>query len=260
MQENILRKTLADLPLAQIHYYNEIGSTNSLGLKMSSEGAPEYTLLVAESQTAGRGRFERRWLTKPGASLAFSLVIHPERKEIQKLALFSPLGALAVCAAVTDQCGIEAEIKWPNDVLLDGRKTAGVLAEAAWDENELKGLVLGIGVNLLHASVPPENEILFPATCVQAHCSQPIQAESFLKSIIANLIHLRSLLQNDKFISHYQNWLAYVGEAVSLSKTGSEPVTGTLLGVNNQGELRLKLPDGNIMEFAAGDLSLRLRN
>jgi len=94
--------------------------------------------------------------------------------EIHKLALFSPLGALALCLSISMHCEVQAEIKWPNDVLLNGRKTAGILAESHWQENRLSGLVLGIGVNLLKESVPPDDQILFPATCVQAHCRETL--------------------------------------------------------------------------------------
>ena len=174
---------------------------------MVSACVPEYTLLVAESQTAGRGRFSRRWLTEPGASLAFSLILYPVQEEKQKLALFSPLGALALCKAIAGLCGVEAKIKWPNDVLLGGKKTAGILAEAVWCDSVLKGIVLGIGVNLLPASVPPDDEILFPATCIQMHCPKPIQAEFFLKRIIANLFQMRPWLLDNEFISHYQDQL-----------------------------------------------------
>lgn len=257
MQERQLRETLANLPLADILYFDALDSTNERGLQLAAAGAAEYTLLVAKSQTAGRGRFARKWVTQPGASLAFSLILHPYPQERQHMSLFSPLGALAVCAAVADTCNIPTAVKWPNDVLLDGKKTAGVLAETAWDGDTCKGLVLGIGVNLLPISVPPATDVLFPATCVQSHCDSLIQADLFLKSIFSHLIQLRPLISTGEFIQKYQHHLSYLGEQITLTGTAGEAISGEMLGITLKGELRLQLADGKEAIFAAGDVSLR---
>jgi BirA family transcriptional regulator, biotin operon repressor / biotin---[acetyl-CoA-carboxylase] ligase len=97
MDEQTLRKALAGVPLADIRYFPSTDSTNTKALEWAQTGAKEYSLVIAEAQTAGRGRLNRSWVTTPGSSLAFSLILFPNAEETKRLALFSPLGALAVC-------------------------------------------------------------------------------------------------------------------------------------------------------------------
>jgi BirA family biotin operon repressor/biotin-[acetyl-CoA-carboxylase] ligase len=257
MQEKLLRSALSELPLSEIHFFDSIDSTNVQGLRMLKEGASEYTLLVAETQTAGRGRLDRKWITTPGTSLAFSLILRPHRVEIQYLPLFSALSGLAVYEAVSECSNARVEIKWPNDILLNGEKTAGILVESAWEGNEIQGLILGIGVNLYPNSIPLDNQFMFPATYLQMHCKRKIKAEDFLKSILEHFIQSRPSLNKPEFISRYQGHLAYLGKPVSLSKPRGVVASGELLGVTPQGALRLRLANGQIEDFAAGDLSLR---
>ena len=123
-----LQSILTGLPLGGLRYFDSIGSTNDEALAWARAGAPDYSLVVADTQTAGRGRLQRRWVTNPGAALAFSLVLWPAPQERQCLPRFSPLGAVAVRQALAVVFGLPAEIKWPNDVLLGRCKVAGVLA------------------------------------------------------------------------------------------------------------------------------------
>ena len=258
MQENLLRSTLSNLPLSEIHYFDNIDSTNLAGLRLLKEGASEYTLLAAENQTAGRGRMDRHWVTTPGASLAFSLIILPHADELQYLPLFTILGGLALCNAIAQYCGVKAKIKWPNDILLNGEKTAGILAESSWEGNKMLGLALGIGVNLLPRSIPFEKPFIFPATCLQKHCKKKILAENFLNIILEHIIQMRPSITKPEFIINYRENLAFLGEMVSLISPGGLVTHGVFLGVNAQGSLMLRRRNGEIEEFSAGDLSLRL--
>ncbi|MEN4100610.1 MAG: biotin--[acetyl-CoA-carboxylase] ligase, partial [Anaerolineaceae bacterium] len=118
---------LAGLPVSELRYFDSIGSTNDEALRWAEQGAPDAALVVADTQTAGRGRMDRRWVTRPGVALAFSLALRPTPVEASALGLFSPLGALAVAAALRENYGLLAEVKWPNDVLLERRKCCGIL-------------------------------------------------------------------------------------------------------------------------------------
>jgi BirA family biotin operon repressor/biotin-[acetyl-CoA-carboxylase] ligase len=131
-------------------------------------GAADFSLVLANEQTAGRGRFQRRWYTPPDAALAFSLILRPrESEEGQQSLLFTGLGAVAVCEALERLYGLRPQIKWPNDVLVTGKKVCGILSEAHWQGEKLLGIVLGIGINVAPSSVPPVSAVLFPATCVE---------------------------------------------------------------------------------------------
>ena len=258
MDEHALRQTLNGLPIPKIFYYKKTDSTNERGLSMlNTRTVPEYSLFVAESQTAGRGRMGRTWLTTPGASLAFSVILHPSVSEMQELGLFSFLGALSICHVLEKTCSSAIQVKWPNDVLLDGRKTAGVLAEASWEQDRLQGLVLGMGINLHSVSVPNDADVLFPATCVQQHSSLSVHQLPILREILDALIFLRPSVGRPEFLVNYSQRLAYVGEMVRLSLPGGESITGKNLGVDRTGQLRMELKGGSEAQYQIGDLSMR---
>jgi len=257
MNELFLQRALKDLGVPAIHYYDETDSTNERALILAAQGAPEFTLIIADRQTAGRGRFGRKWETAPSTSLAFTLILHPTPEEKQRLSLFSFLGAVAICQAIETHCEITPRVKWPNDVLLDGKKTCGILAETAWRGNSIEGLVLGIGINLLHGSVPPADQVIFPATCVQAHCDNEINRIEFLKSVVGNLISLRPNALARDFLDIYRSRLAYVGETVVLSPIEGEAIQGVMIGVDDFGNLVLKDDKGIEKAYPIGDLKLR---
>ncbi len=212
---------------------------------------------MAERQSAGRGRFGRKWVTAPGTSLAFSLILRPSPAEAERLSLFALLGASAVRAAARELYGIQAQVKWPNDVLLGGQKTAGILAESAWQGGTLSGLVLGIGVNVLPGSVPPAEALLYPATCLQEHASVPVERYAFLAAVLVQLITQRRSLTDVSFLDNYNAHLAFKGQTVSLSATGSQPVSGVLQDVGPDGCLRLMDEAGQLHSYPVGDLRLR---
>ncbi len=259
MDEASLGEALYDLPIVRIDYFTETDSTNERALAaLGEQGArEEYILMVAERQTAGRGRMGRSWITTPGASLAATLLIHPTKTEEQKLGLFSLLGALSICRSLTGLCGARAQVKWPNDVLLDGRKTAGVLAESRWDGGQIRGIALGMGINVLPESVPTGQNLLFPATCVQAHCEQPVDPVTVLRAVLRELFSLRPYLLELRFFQAYINCLAYVGEDVQLTLPHNEKVHGKLAGIDATGQLILKDADGLETCYPIGDLRLR---
>jgi BirA family biotin operon repressor/biotin-[acetyl-CoA-carboxylase] ligase len=259
MNEKALNNALSDLPIPTIHYFDETDSTNERALAFAAQGAPEFTLVIAERQTAGRGRFGRNWETSPGASLAFSIILHPSSKEQDQIWRFSFLGALAICQAIEKIPGeTKPRIKWPNDVLLDGQKTAGILAETSWQGNNLDGLVLGIGLNLLPGSVPPAERVMFPATCIQSHFEYSIDRLKFLASVINYLIFWRSRILTEEFHKEYQTRLAFIGQQVILTPTEGISTSGKFIGIDQLGKIILKMEDGNTIAYSIGDLRLRL--
>ena len=258
MDEKTLRLMLQDLPVSKMDYYEETDSTNERALVLlGMKDRMDYHLLVAERQTAGRGRMGRSWVTTPGASLAVTMIILPDESEQKRLGLFPLLGALSICRALQGLCGPLARVKWPNDVLLGGKKTAGVLAESRWEGGILCGIALGMGINVLPESVPQGQELLFPATCVQSHCREKVDPLRVLKVILAELIALRPLLPEAEFYREYTRFLAYRGEEVMLSLPEDQTASGTLAGIDDTGELILRGADGLDTRYPIGDLRLR---
>ncbi|MGA9533999.1 MAG: biotin--[acetyl-CoA-carboxylase] ligase [Anaerolineales bacterium] len=236
-------------------FFPTIGSTNDRAKEEAEAGAAHGALLVANEQTAGRGRGDNRWSTPAGSALALSLVLRPEPLSATGPLSLNVLGALAVSEAI-EQLGGEPEIKWPNDVLLARRKVAGVLVEAAWREAELEYAVIGIGVNVKPAAVPADEQVSFPAASVEGLLKRPVDRDEMLIAILSSLDYWLGRLSTPALLEAWEGRLAYLGEAVILEKdTG--PEQGILLGVTKDGRLRLQGADGT--ERVAGDDSRGLR-
>jgi BirA family biotin operon repressor/biotin-[acetyl-CoA-carboxylase] ligase len=275
MDQKALEAVLADLPLGAVRYYQQLGSTNDEAARWADQGAPELALVLADEQTAGRGRAGRRWFTPPGSALAFSLVLYPTRDEFAYLTRMTSLGALAVCTALQYSYSLSAEVKWPNDVLLDRRKVAGVLAEAKWAGERLVSLILGIGINVAPPSIPkasPEVEHHFPVTCVETVLGRPIDRLELLHYVLAEFLHWRSRLPTPDFMLAWEANLAFRGEWVQISPGESQvndgisptveslhaPVQeGQIVGLASDGSLKLRTCSGKVETVQIGEVRLR---
>lgn len=268
-----LRKALSDLPLSSIRYYDTISSTNDVAAAWTEAGAQDLSLVVADEQTSGRGRLQRRWFTPPQAGLALSLILRqpqPVNSEAVSplLSRLSGLGALGLCTALRAKCQLEAQIKWPNDVLLNGSKVAGILAEATWRGEFLEAVVLGIGVNITPKAIPPASELNFPATSVETETSAPVDRLDLLHAILEQVIFWRLRLATPDFLQAWELHLTYKGEWVRVLNSGlSEPPAeaaeaeticeGQLLGLDASGGLRLRDRSGQVIVIHSGELHLR---
>ncbi len=236
------------------HFLESVGSTNDDARDLAAAGAPHGALVVAEEQRAGRGRGGSRWHTPKGCALAFSLVLRPAGKPASA-GLYSGLGALAVCRAL-EAWGLQPQVKWPNDVLLGGRKAAGVLAEATWQGADLACLVLGIGLNVKPGSLPRPEVLDFPATCVERALGRPVDREALLLAILRELAEWLPRVGEESFRRAWEARLAYRGMEVEVRRAGSVQ-RGRLLGLAPDGRLRLRQDDGGELLVAAGALHLR---
>ncbi|NPA92529.1 MAG: biotin--[acetyl-CoA-carboxylase] ligase [Chloroflexi bacterium] len=236
-----LQKRLAALPLPAWRFYDVVGSTNDVALQWAAQGAAEGCLVIADAQTQGRGRSGSRWWTTPQASLAVSLIARPLPTEREALPRFTAWAALALAEALAQTHGLQAAIKWPNDVLLEGRKVAGVLAETLWDGNTPQAVIVGIGVNLATQAVPPRQEVDFPATSVAHVLGTTPDRWALLDALLQRMLFWRNRLASQRFIRAWENRLAYRGEIV---QAGTHQ--GVLLGLDAQGGLRLRCADGHV--------------
>lgn len=257
MNEADLKQAFGDLKIPAFRYFEETDSTNTQALGWISQGAPEYSLVIAEAQTAGRGRSGRKWVTTPGSSIAVSIILHPSIQEQEKLGLFSLLGGFSVLKVLEDNYHIKAQVKWPNDVLIDNKKTAGVLAESLWQGENLQGLVLGIGINLMLPSIPPSDQLMFPATCIEAHTKDNINPAEMLAALIEALIRIRQSILSPAFIPLYEGSMAYKNQLITLDAGGGEVYSGHLHGIDDQGKIIIQTTDGSEQIFPIGDVKLR---
>lgn len=256
MDANLLRAELGQLPITAVQWFDSIGSTNDVALQWAEDDAPDGALVVADHQSAGRGRLQRRWLTPAGSALAFSLILRPKDGEMAHLTRFSGLGALSVGKAL-EELGLKCEIKWPNDVLLSRRKTAGVLVELVWQSDRLRALVIGIGLNVAPASVPPPAEVLFPATCIEAELGRKVDRWNLLASILRQLFQLRQQLSEVSFMKEWEERLAFHHEWVQVEQPDRSILLGRVTGLSEDGGLRLHTENQGLVIVSAGDVRLR---
>src|SRR6266508_4588590 len=187
MNQDELKKTLLKLPLGDVKYFDSIGSTNNEALAWATNDAKDLSLVIADEQTAGRGRLDRKWFTPKGTALALSLILRPTAEEKPRLTRTVGLAALAVAESLRTR-GLAVQIKWPNDVLIAGRKVCGILIESVWSGEDVDCAVIGIGVNLLKESVPPAEALLFPATSIEEELGQAPDRLEVLHDILAALV------------------------------------------------------------------------
>jgi BirA family biotin operon repressor/biotin-[acetyl-CoA-carboxylase] ligase len=290
MNLHLLETELQSLGLGGIRFFERIDSTNSEASRWMDEGAPHLALVVADEQTAGRGRLERRWYTPAGSALAFSLLLRPEdlRKEMKNFAkqggqapeipldeaIFrgTALGALAVYETLQEDYHLPAQIKWPNDVLVGGRKLTGVLAETHWKGDQLLAMILGIGINVAPESLPAQADLNYPATCVEealwktTGLPTKVDRVTLLRSALARLISWIPRMASEEFRRAWENSLAFRGEWVVVlqdtasGKESQPPQEGQVLGIAPDGSLRLLSRSGDEFHVQVGEIRLRPLN
>ena len=258
MNENELKNKLIESPVSQIRAFASIGSTNDEALQWAEDGANDFSLVIADQQTKGRGRFDRRWITKPGASLAFTVIFVPTKTELETpTALYAPLCGLAVWQALHQSLALEPLIKWPNDILLDRQKCCGILVEAAWAGVQCKGIVLGIGVNITADSLPPDAAPRFPATYLENHTRQPVDRFALLANILNAMQYWRSQMGSAEFFDTWQAHLAFRGEVVRIVENENSSIIGIEEGIDSAGNLVIRPESGGEIHIEVGDVHLR---
>ena len=169
----------------RVLWYAEVGSTNDVAATLADRGEPEGTVVIADAQSAGRGRHGRTWASPPGAGLYMSIVIRPAPHAVSLLTIGA---GVALADGIQAATGLHPHLKWPNDVYIGGRKLAGILAEAGTSKDGGPHVVLGCGVNLMPAAYPPD--VAARATSIESELGRPIDRGLLLVECLAAL-HLR---------------------------------------------------------------------
>ncbi|HTP01190.1 MAG TPA: biotin--[acetyl-CoA-carboxylase] ligase [Anaerolineales bacterium] len=255
MDQAELLAALAGLPLGGFRFYKSVGSTNDEALRWAAQGASDISIVLADEQTAGRGRSGRKWHTPPGSALALSILVRPTAAEHDEPARLTGLGALAVVQCCRE-FGLEASIKWPNDVLLGGKKVAGILVESDWSGNTLNASVIGIGVNVKASAVPAGVALGFPATSLEGELGRGVSRPDSLRRLVAALVEWRRRLGTPEFVQAWEDALAFHGKPVILARDGEPPLHGRLLGLEPDGSLRLETGE-TVTKVHFGEIHLR---
>jgi BirA family transcriptional regulator, biotin operon repressor / biotin---[acetyl-CoA-carboxylase] ligase len=241
--------------------FESLPSTNTELARLASEGAAEGLSIVADEQTAGRGRLQRAWSSPKGAGLYFSILLRPTMPQ-EHWPLITFMTALAAGDALQEAAGVHTDIKWPNDLLSGERKICGILAEAI-ETPAGRAVVVGIGINLTQNAFPPE--LADVATSVSEATGRQAEREVILVALLRALARWYSLLHEpdgrEKTVAAWCNRSSYAtGKFVQVSN-GDEVWQGTTSGVERDGALRLSTASGQIKLLRAGDVcSVRSSN
>ncbi len=242
------------LPIGAIRYFDTIGSTNDEALAWAAQGAPNLSLVIADEQTVGRGRLDRKWFTPARSAIACSVILHPT--DNTQLSRTVGLAALSIADACS-RLALTPQIKWPNDILINGKKTAGILIESAWTGDTVTALVIGMGINILKESVPLAEDLKFPATSIENELGHAPDREEFLQTVLTSMVKRLPQMGTDDFLASWETQLAYKNEIVQISQGGDEIIQGRLLGLAVNGGLRLQDDHGSELTVHFGDVSLR---
>ena len=233
-------------------------STNNVGKKLADEGCADGLAVIAEEQTHGKGRLSRGWFSPPGCGVWCSVVLRPPfmPSEASKCTL---LAAVAVIKAVNKYKGVHAKIKWPNDVLLNGKKMVGILTEMSAEFGKINYIVIGTGINTnVPKSIIPE-ELKDLAVSVADVAEEPVQRVQILADYLKNLEDLYETVLKEGFGPVLDEWRKYsdtIGQAVKVIAP-DKIYFGTAVDIDEDGLLIVKKEDGVLEKVIAGDVSIR---
>lgn len=240
-----------------ILYFPIVDSTNEAVRRLAGEGAGEGTAVVGDLQLQGRGRRGRRWLSRPGEGLCLSLLLRPELPPARAAGV-TILAAVAAALAIEDRTGLRPGLKWPNDLLLEGRKVGGILAETGLDRDGERYLVLGIGINVHGTGFPPELE--GRATSLRLAGGRETGRAELAAGILNELERLyRGFKPAGDILGalpYYRDRSVTVGRRVRASGPGGE-ISGRALGITEEGGLLLRGEDGREIILSSGEVTLR---
>lgn len=259
MDQETLKILLHDTPVTGLRYFDAVGSTNDIAMKWIESGASDFSLVVADQQTAGRGRMQRKWNTNPGSALAISLILHLTPEEVPYASLIPFLAAVSVTSALEQLYQLQPQIKWPNDILLNGKKTTGILVESVWKDDSHVSVVAGIGVNITPASLPPGENMNLQPTCLEKAAGHTIDRWQLLSAILTCMNQWRLGIGKESLIDYINLRLAYKDKQVRIIENFGEEVHGQLVGIDSSGALLIK-SDSGILHINIGDVHLRLLN
>jgi BirA family transcriptional regulator, biotin operon repressor / biotin---[acetyl-CoA-carboxylase] ligase len=230
---------------APVHFAEVTGSSNSDLLRLAGEGAPEWTVFVADQQVAGRGRMGRTWVSSPGSSLMVSVLLRPSLAPAEATILALGAGA-AMALACEKGCGVQARCKWPNDLMMGGRKLGGVLVEAQVQDTRLLHAVIGVGVNLTQRAEDFPLELRENATSVAQEGGRP-DAAVLLSSYIGQLARLcdpRRPAFRSTVLQAYRGLCDTVGRSVRATTTSGSEIAGLAQAIGDAGELIVETSTG----------------
>ena len=253
LEQGLKTKTMGQT----IYFYEETDTTNNRARELALEGAPEGTLVVAEKQTAGRGRRGKVWESPLGTGIWMSLVLRPQIMPAEASVL-TLLCGLATAEAIEVETGLSVGIKWPNDILINGKKAVGILTEMDCEMSQVHFVIPGIGINVNTTSFPPE--IADIATSLYLECGKTVSRRRLVHKVLERLEeHYETFLRTGSFtamLEDYRKHCITLGKEVHV--LGREPFFAEALDITPEGELLVRRADNGKEEVVfSGEVSIR---
>ena len=255
-EEEVRERLRTDVIGRRLVCLPETASTNVTAFRMAEDGAAEGTVIIADAQSGGKGRMGRVWSSPPGINLYCSIVLRPTIKPYHAPQL-TFLSAVAVARAIEQTTALKPGIKWPNDVLIHGSKVAGLLNEMSAETDGINFVILGIGVNLNMSTTQFPADLRTPATSLLLELGRPVNRAQFTAAMLGELDRLYKDFLACGFGPVREEWQQRCnanGHEVSVSDGGAETVRGVFDGIDGDGAMLVRLPNGRVERILCGDV------
>jgi BirA family biotin operon repressor/biotin-[acetyl-CoA-carboxylase] ligase len=241
--------------IKKINVFDDLTSTNHSAKELASQGAEEGTIVIAQTQSKGRGRFDRVWQS-PKGGVYLSLLLRP-KTPVEKTSLLTFIAALAVTQAVRSY-NVPARIKWPNDVHVKGKKIAGILLESETSGSQGSYVIVGVGVNLNTNLAQLSVDVRKQSTSIRKEHGSSIEYYEFLNTLLLQFDRFYQLFSAGKFEQIIDEWKHHsdtLGKSIRIEST-NDIVQGTAVDVDHSGFLLVKTQDGTIVRVTSGDCTV----
>lgn len=241
----------------QIHYHETVDSTQKIAQRLGFENAPEGTVVIAEEQVGGRGRLNRVWHSPKSTGVWMSIILRPNLP-IPKTPQLTLLTAVAIVQAIDDCTGVEAHIKWPNDVLVNGKKITGILTELQAEADRVHSVIIGIGINVNQTKSDFPQELQSLATSLLIENGEPINRAELIRAVFNRMEKLYNLYLDKGFEPIKLLWESYaisIGKTIT-ARTFTGSISGKTLGITDDGVLKIEDRDGEIHHIYSADIEI----
>jgi BirA family biotin operon repressor/biotin-[acetyl-CoA-carboxylase] ligase len=241
----------------QIIRLGTVDSTNTYAMELAEKGAAHGTVVIAGNQTMGKGRMGRTWVSPPGGNVYMSVILRP-RVKLQNATLLTIMSGIACCLAIRDVAGLPTEIKWPNDIVISGRKLGGILTELKSKGDKISFAIIGIGINV---NVPLSGfpaDVRGIATSIGNETTKEHPVDALIDGLLKELDLWTAILDekgSGPVLDEWRRLTTMLGRTVNVT-LGGEILTGVAQDVDEQGMLILQLPSGLSRKINAGDLTI----
>lgn len=242
-----------------INYLEQLDSTNLYAKRTAETDFEDGTIVIAEEQTKGKGRLGRTWVSPKGKGIWMTIMLKPQINPADA-AKVTLLAACAVSRAIENTCGIYPKIKWPNDIVINGKKLCGILTEMSAELDEINYILVGIGINANLGIEDIPEELQPMATSIKIEKGYPVNRKYLTAEIINNFeAYYKAFIETGsikEFIKEYKEKSAVLGKKVNI-KSSTIELQGTVIDITEEGALLVRLDSGELKEIISGEVSVR---